>query len=238
MEAAEFGPMITRTFEGTSQKGRTKGTTRKMEVTFPEWCQITIWRVLNGNRIQFVSPKVYWLEAYGKWTDTDVPNDMWGKRPVGQVEKCAEAAGLRRAFPEEIGNDYAAEEMEGQRLGFVASGEKVREGASLADRLKANASGGAGFDATSSVTETGTIIDAETGEVIDADEDNPPNAAGTAPPLAGEQAGPEPQTKDPAASGPVTEQAKTDGDDFLGDRPAPDKPARKFIRSDLRKGEE
>jgi len=39
---------------------------------------------------------------------------MWAKRPRGQLEKCAEAAALRRAFPEEIGNEYAAEEVEGQ----------------------------------------------------------------------------------------------------------------------------
>ena len=35
-------------------------------------------------------------------------------RPVGQLEKCAEARALRRAFPEEIGNALTAEEMEGQ----------------------------------------------------------------------------------------------------------------------------
>jgi hypothetical protein len=34
---------------------------------------------------------------------------------------CAEAAALRRAFPEEIGNDYAAEEMEGRILGAIDS---------------------------------------------------------------------------------------------------------------------
>ena len=33
---------------------------------------------------------------------------------VGQLEKCAEAGALRRAFPEEIGNALTAEEMEGQ----------------------------------------------------------------------------------------------------------------------------
>ena len=41
---------------------------------------------------------------------------MWANRPVGQLEKCAEAGALRRAFPEEIGNDLTAEEMAGQRI--------------------------------------------------------------------------------------------------------------------------
>ena len=40
---------------------------------------------------------------------------MWANRPVGQLEKCAEAGALRRAFPEEIGNELTAEEMAGQR---------------------------------------------------------------------------------------------------------------------------
>ena len=39
---------------------------------------------------------------------------MWSNRPIGQLEKCAEAGALRRAFPEEIGNALTAEEMEGQ----------------------------------------------------------------------------------------------------------------------------
>jgi hypothetical protein len=76
--------------------------------------RITITRELNGKERSFVGPKVYWLEAYAKWADTDVPNEMWANRPVGQLEKCAEAGALRRAFPEEIGNALTAEEMEGQ----------------------------------------------------------------------------------------------------------------------------
>ena len=38
---------------------------------------------------------------------------MWLKRPRGQIEKCAEAAALRSAYPEEIGNEYVPEEMAG-----------------------------------------------------------------------------------------------------------------------------
>jgi hypothetical protein len=36
---------------------------------------------------------------------------MWEKRANGQLEKCAEAAALRRAFPEELGSDYSIDEI-------------------------------------------------------------------------------------------------------------------------------
>ncbi len=116
MEAPEFGPMIERTFAGKATRGLSKGKERAVTLKFPEWCRITIIRSLAGKERRFVGPKVYWTEAYAKWADTDVPNDMWTSRTVGQHEKCAEAAALRRAFPEELGNDPTAEEMEGQRI--------------------------------------------------------------------------------------------------------------------------
>ena len=111
----EFGPPIERTFKGQAGRGKSKGQERGVSLQFPEWCRVTITRELNGKERRFVGPKVYWIEAYAKWADTDVPNDMLANRPVGQLEKCAEAGALRRAFPEEIGNELTAEEMEGQR---------------------------------------------------------------------------------------------------------------------------
>ncbi len=116
LDRAEFGPFIEETFEDTSANGKYKGRSKRVTVKFPEWCQITVWRMLGGVRCPFVGPKVYWLETYAKWADTIVPNDRWATRSIGQLEKCAEAAALRRAFPEEIGNELTAEEMEGQHL--------------------------------------------------------------------------------------------------------------------------
>ena len=113
MPAPEFGPTIARTFKGQAGRGKSKGQERSLTLQFPEWCRVTITRELNGKERSFVGPKVYWFEAYAKWADTDVPNEMWSNRPVGQLEKCAEAGALRRAFPEEIGNALTAEEMEG-----------------------------------------------------------------------------------------------------------------------------
>ena len=114
MPAPDFGPTIERTFKGQAGRGKSKGQERSLTLQFPEWCRVTITRELTGKERSFVGPKVYWLEAYAKWADTDVPNEMWSNRPVGQLEKCAEAGALRRAFPEEIGNALTAEEMEGQ----------------------------------------------------------------------------------------------------------------------------
>jgi phage recombination protein Bet len=114
-DVAEFGPLITKLFEGKASRGKLRGQARSIEVTFPEWARITVYRIVHGVRCPFVGPKVKWEEAYATWSDTDVPNEMWAERPEGQLEKCAEAAALRRAFPEEIGGDLTAEEMAGRK---------------------------------------------------------------------------------------------------------------------------
>jgi phage recombination protein Bet len=84
-----------------------------IEMTYPEWAQVTVYRMVKGQRVEFHGPRVYWIETYAtiKRGD-DTPNDMWRDRPRGQLEKCAEAAALRGAFPEEIGGDYIPEEVE------------------------------------------------------------------------------------------------------------------------------
>lgn len=109
----KFGPHLTKVFKGRV-KVRGQWQEISKEITFPEWAQITVVRALDGIERSFVGPKVYWLESFAKIGRDSVPNDMWERRPNGQLEKVAEAAALRKAFPEEIGNDYSAEEMEGQ----------------------------------------------------------------------------------------------------------------------------
>lgn len=95
-----YGPDITQSLGG-------------VELTFPEWAQVTVYRIVKGHRVAFVGPKVRWLETYATAKrDTEAPNDMWRNRPYGQLEKCAEAAALRAGFPEEIGGDYIPEEVE------------------------------------------------------------------------------------------------------------------------------
>jgi phage recombination protein Bet len=99
-EDTRFGPDITKKLGG-------------VEITFPEWAQVTVYRLVHGVRVPFVGPRVYWLETYATAKrDTDAPNSMWAKRTRGQLDKCAEAAALRAAFPEELGGELIPEEVE------------------------------------------------------------------------------------------------------------------------------
>lgn len=114
-----FGPMVERKFTGTVGKGQRAETVTKA-VKFPEWASVVVYRIVKGQRSAFHT-KVFWEETYASIGKSDVPNDMWGKRPRGQLDKCVEAAALRKAFPEEVGSMYAAEEMEGRVIDAAAT---------------------------------------------------------------------------------------------------------------------
>ena len=89
-----------------------------VEVTFPEWCRVTVKRRLPTGEIAEFSAVERWLENYaikgGKDKDQS-PNAMWRKRVYGQLSKCTQAQALRMAFPE-FAAQYTAEEMEGKEL--------------------------------------------------------------------------------------------------------------------------
>lgn len=72
-----------------------------------EWARATVYRMVQGQRCEFVGPVVYFDEAAGKTRNGDLMG-QWKSRPVGMLEKAAEAAALRCAFPEETGDDDAA----------------------------------------------------------------------------------------------------------------------------------
>lgn len=111
----EFGPDITRTFKDGSGD---------VEVTFPQWCKMTVYKLVNGQRVAFTS-KEYWLENYataGK--GATAPNAMWKKRPYAQLSKCVEAQCLRKAWPE-IGNEATADEMHGKVIELDAAEVEV-----------------------------------------------------------------------------------------------------------------
>ncbi len=52
------------------------------------------------------------LEEYAARYPDGNPYPMWRRMPANQLEKCAEAKALRRAFPNDLGSIYTAEEME------------------------------------------------------------------------------------------------------------------------------
>ena len=87
-----------------------------MMLTYPSWCEATVYGLVQGVRCPFPSGRVRFKETYATASrDTATPNAMWKKRPYGQLEKCAEAQALRRAFPDII-TENTVEEMAGKVL--------------------------------------------------------------------------------------------------------------------------
>lgn len=106
MSEPEFGPMVTERLGNR-------------EVTFPEWCKVTVYRQLPSGHVAEFTAVEYWVENYaikgGKEQDQS-PNAMWSKRVRGQLAKCTQAQAIRMAFPEAVGSAPTAEEMEGKTI--------------------------------------------------------------------------------------------------------------------------
>lgn len=160
-DEAVFGPVEERTFKGTTGSGKSVEKT----IAFPSWCSIVQYRMVQGQRVPFPGPRVFWLETYATMGKADVPNEMWETRPYGQLEKCAEAASLRRAFPEEIG-DYIPEEM-GRREKAIEV-QVVPEGGSKSERLAAKLAKPVAAQAEASEEESQEKGDEGPGEALSA----------------------------------------------------------------------
>ena len=85
----------------------------------PEYCSITVYRYnpASGQRAEY--PVTVWFEECAattkdRQTKEVILNDRWTKAPRQMLTKCTEAAGLREAFPDELGGEHTAEELEGQ----------------------------------------------------------------------------------------------------------------------------
>lgn len=81
-----------------------------------EYCELVVyrWHEATKQRIEF-PVRVYFREAVTLTRDGR-PNSRWTRAPLQMLLKCAEAAGLREAFPDEIGGEMTAEEMDGRTL--------------------------------------------------------------------------------------------------------------------------
>lgn len=77
------------------------------EPTNPTLASVTVYRMVNGQRVPFVGT------ARWKEFKPAAPNDfMWKKMPYNQLAKCAESAALRKGFPNDLSGLYIHEEME------------------------------------------------------------------------------------------------------------------------------
>lgn len=116
------------------------------EITYPQWCKVTVKRLLSNGVIAEFTAREFWKENYavkGGKEKSIAPNAMWARRPYGQIAKCAEAQALRKAFPE-FGAQPTAEEMEGKVIdtGNISSDiEYIDEGQAVALRSRLLSSG-------------------------------------------------------------------------------------------------
>jgi len=93
--------------------------TEFLGVKAPEWCEITVYRWNPEAKMRAEYPvRVEFAECCGtakdKKTGDFYVNGRWSRAPKQMLTKCTEAAGLREAFPDELGGTHTAEEMEGQ----------------------------------------------------------------------------------------------------------------------------
>ena len=104
----EFGPDKNEILNGVS-------------VTYPEWCRVTVKRLMPSGQIVEFSAVERWKENYATaGRDKDEPNAMWKRRPYAQLAKCAEAQAFRKGFPE-VGSQPTADEMEGKEIDMGAA---------------------------------------------------------------------------------------------------------------------
>jgi phage recombination protein Bet len=167
MTEPEFGSMITEKLGNE-------------DFTFPEWCKVTVKKLLNGQIVEFTALE-FWIENYATaGNDTTAPNAMWKKRKRGQLAKCTEAQALRKAFPDAVGNVPTFEEMEGKNFdveAIIESENKIVSKGLLGVQAVKQAIKQTVTAMHEHVTEKAEAlnIDQETGEVTDSNDTGAPS---------------------------------------------------------------
>jgi phage recombination protein Bet len=79
----------------------------------PAWCEMVIKRLHSETTTIVEYPvRVYFSEVCA--IKDGKANQRWGKAPIQMLTKCCEAAGLREAFPDELGGTQTDDEMYGR----------------------------------------------------------------------------------------------------------------------------
>lgn len=91
----------------------------------PEWCAMTVyrWSAVLKEKVPY-PVRVYFSEVVATKDEKDnkgnvlstQANARWTKAPRQMLLKCTEAAALREAFPDELGGEPTAEEMDGRTI--------------------------------------------------------------------------------------------------------------------------
>lgn len=103
-------------------------------VPVPEFCKMTVyrWSPLLKEKIPY--PVTCYFSEVVATKEDGSPNKRWRQAPRQMLTKCTEAAGLREAFPDELGGEPTAEEMEGRVYEHEAQPQRRTKPATQAPR--------------------------------------------------------------------------------------------------------
>lgn len=90
-------------------------------VIAPEYCEFIVYKWNPEAKMRAEYPvEIRFVEVAKTRKDKKTQqiglNDRWSSAPQQMLTKCAEAAALREAFPEELGGTHTVEELEGQTI--------------------------------------------------------------------------------------------------------------------------
>lgn len=117
-DAPEYGELLNWTF--TARAG-------EKTIEAPKSVKLTVYRRKAGSQIRDpYTAEVFFTECVkvikgSKSDKAGWPNDRWETAPRQMLAKCALAAALRLAFPEEVGSEPTAEEMHGATIDIEAN---------------------------------------------------------------------------------------------------------------------